>query len=52
MHIAILTLTFTLPGCGSLKEKRQRMGASVVVQVWQCVKAVSVIGMMPANGRL
>ncbi|MEC5209483.1 uncharacterized protein YlxP (DUF503 family) [Psychrobacter sp. PL15] len=26
MHIAILTLTFTLPGCSSLKEKRQRMG--------------------------
>tara|TARA_R110002020_G_scaffold98011_2_gene233652 strand:- start:104 stop:385 length:282 start_codon:yes stop_codon:yes gene_type:complete len=26
MHIAILTLTFSLPGCGSLKEKRQRMG--------------------------
>ena len=26
MHIAILTLTFSLPGCGSLKEKRQRIG--------------------------
>lgn len=26
MHIAILTLAFTLPGCSSLKEKRQRMG--------------------------
>lgn len=26
MHIGILTLSFTLPGCGSLKEKRQRMG--------------------------
>ena len=26
MHIAILTLTFALPGCNSLKEKRQRMG--------------------------
>ncbi|GAA3715661.1 hypothetical protein GCM10022421_24110 [Oceanisphaera sediminis] len=26
MHIAILTMTFSLPGCGSLKEKRQRMG--------------------------
>jgi len=26
MHMAILTLTFTLPGCSSLKEKRQRMG--------------------------
>lgn len=26
MHIAILTLTFSLPSCGSLKEKRQRMG--------------------------
>ena len=26
MHIAILTLTFSLPGCSSLKEKRQRMG--------------------------
>ena len=26
MHIATLTLTFSLPGCSSLKEKRQRMG--------------------------
>ncbi|TDN97844.1 MULTISPECIES: DUF503 domain-containing protein [Halomonas] len=26
MHIAVLTLTFSLPGCRSLKEKRQRMG--------------------------
>lgn len=26
MHIAILTVTFSLPGCGSLKEKRQRVG--------------------------
>lgn len=26
MHISILTLSFSLPGCGSLKEKRQRMG--------------------------
>jgi len=26
MHIAILTLTFSLLGCGSLKEKRHRMG--------------------------
>ncbi|WP_027328245.1 DUF503 domain-containing protein [Marinimicrobium agarilyticum] len=26
MHIAILTCTISLPGCGSLKEKRQRMG--------------------------
>ena len=26
MHIAILTLTFSLPGCSSLKEKRQRIG--------------------------
>lgn len=26
MHIGILTLTFSLPGCRSLKEKRQRMG--------------------------
>ncbi len=26
MHIGILTLDFSLPGCGSLKEKRQRMG--------------------------
>ena len=26
MHITILTLTFSLPGCRSLKEKRQRMG--------------------------
>ena len=26
MHICILTFTFTLPGCSSLKEKRQRMG--------------------------
>ncbi|MFP2769318.1 DUF503 domain-containing protein [Oceanisphaera sp. KMM 10153] len=26
MHIAILTMTFSLPGSGSLKEKRRRMG--------------------------
>ncbi len=26
MQIGILTLTFSLPGCSSLKEKRQRMG--------------------------
>lgn len=26
MHIAVLTMTFSLPGCLSLKEKRQRMG--------------------------
>ncbi|CAM3318402.1 DUF503 domain-containing protein [Halomonas lysinitropha] len=26
MHIAVLTLKIALPGCGSLKEKRQRMG--------------------------
>ncbi|GHE20279.1 DUF503 domain-containing protein [Halomonas urumqiensis] len=26
MHIAVLTLTISLPGCRSLKEKRQRMG--------------------------
>lgn len=26
MHIVILTMTFSLPGCQSLKEKRQRMG--------------------------
>lgn len=26
MHIAILTVKISLPGCGSLKEKRQRMG--------------------------
>lgn len=26
MHIGILTFTFSLPGCRSLKEKRQRMG--------------------------
>lgn len=26
MHIGILTMTFSMPGCGSLKEKRQRMG--------------------------
>lgn len=26
MHITILTLTISLPGCRSLKEKRQRMG--------------------------
>ncbi len=25
MHIGMLTITFSLPGCGSLKEKRQRM---------------------------
>lgn len=26
MHISVLTLSISLPGCGSLKEKRQRMG--------------------------
>ena len=26
MHIGILTLSISLPGCRSLKEKRQRMG--------------------------
>lgn len=26
MHIGVMTLTFSLPGCASLKEKRQRMG--------------------------
>ncbi len=26
MHIAILTFVFSLPGCSSLKEKRQRIG--------------------------
>lgn len=26
MHISMLTMVFSLPGCGSLKEKRQRMG--------------------------
>ncbi len=26
MHIGILTFSFSLPGCSSLKEKRQRMG--------------------------
>ena len=26
MHIGVMALTFSLPGCGSLKEKRQRMG--------------------------
>ncbi|WP_339844458.1 DUF503 domain-containing protein [uncultured Halopseudomonas sp.] len=26
MHIGILTIRFSLPGCVSLKEKRQRMG--------------------------
>ena len=26
MHIGVMILTFSLPGCGSLKEKRQRMG--------------------------
>lgn len=26
MHIAILTFVFSLPGCRSLKEKRQRIG--------------------------
>lgn len=26
MHIGILTLRISLPGCSSLKEKRQRMG--------------------------
>lgn len=26
MNIAVLTIQFSLPGCSSLKEKRQRMG--------------------------
>ena len=26
MHIAIMTVTFSLPACASLKEKRQRIG--------------------------
>lgn len=26
MHIAIMTVTLMLPGCSSLKEKRQRIG--------------------------
>ena len=26
MHISVLTLKMSLPGCGSLKEKRQRVG--------------------------
>lgn len=26
MHIAVLTMRFSLPGCRSLKEKRQRIG--------------------------
>ena len=26
MHIGVMTLIFSLPGCSSLKEKRQRMG--------------------------
>ena len=26
MHIGILTINFSLPGCKSLKEKRQRIG--------------------------
>ncbi|PMR68298.1 DUF503 domain-containing protein [Halomonas heilongjiangensis] len=26
MHIGVLTVTLSLPGCRSLKEKRQRMG--------------------------
>lgn len=26
MHITVLTMTFSLPGCRSLKEKRQRIG--------------------------
>ncbi|MCC5883000.1 MAG: DUF503 domain-containing protein [Halomonas sp.] len=26
MYIAVLTIEVSLPGCGSLKEKRQRMG--------------------------
>lgn len=26
MHIGILTMTFPLPGCASLKKKRQRIG--------------------------
>lgn len=26
MHIGVLTVSLSLPGCGSLKEKRQRVG--------------------------
>ncbi|GHC20934.1 DUF503 domain-containing protein [Aidingimonas halophila] len=26
MHLTVLTLTISMPGCRSLKEKRQRMG--------------------------
>ena len=56
MHIAILTLIFSLPGCGLLKEKRHRMGGLharlAVRQASQYVRAASVIGMMLANGRL
>lgn len=26
MHIGLMTITFSLPGCSSLKEKRQRIG--------------------------
>lgn len=26
MHIGVLVITFSLPGCASLKEKRQRIG--------------------------
>ncbi|GEN26780.1 hypothetical protein HVA01_04260 [Halovibrio variabilis] len=26
MHISVLTMKISLPGCGSLKEKRQRVG--------------------------
>ena len=42
MHIAILTFTFSLPGCSSLKEKRQRVGGlherfgrNPAVAVWE-----------------
>lgn len=45
MQIGILTFTFSLPGCSSLKEKRQRIevytNVSAVTQPWQCVKVAS-----------
>lgn len=33
MHIAILTITFSLPGSGSLKEKRQRTLEARMIKV-------------------
>ncbi|SES31891.1 Protein of unknown function [Halopseudomonas bauzanensis] len=54
MQIVVLTLTFSLPGCRSLKEKRQRMGGIHERYGrnlrWPFVKVVIVNDWMQANG--